>query len=170
MKTNISFLSASLLLCTILLVSCSEKKTQVTIFDGELQWPSVLNSQIMVGTNPDGSVAIWAPFFQTEIDNSLRGITLSMNTSQPGVYSGTYDADTRKWSNSAIGVLYMTIDYDGQPCPKWYARSATVNIQDYDMDAKLISATVEAHMELEGGTDTRNIRLEMQNVNVSGQN
>lgn len=75
----------------------------------------------------------------------------------------------KKWSSDAIGVLTMTVDYDGQPYPRWYARSATVTIHNYDDDAKLISATIEATMVVEESTDTRNIKIEMKNLSVKGE-
>ena len=170
MKRTIAILSSALLWGALLFTSCSsEKKTEVTIYDGETQWPSIMDSHIMVGKTEAGKVEIWAPSFMTEIGNSLRGVTIMIKTSEPGVYSGTYDFTNEKWSNDAIGVLTMTVDYDGQPYPRWYASSATVIIHDYDDDAKLISATIEAIMVMEGSTNTRNIKVEMKNLNVSGQ-
>ena len=63
----------------------------------------------------------------------------------------------------------MTVDYDGKPYPRWYGKSATVTIHSYDDDAKLISATIEAIMFMEGSNNTRNIKIEMRNLNVSGE-
>ena len=98
MKKTISILSTALLLCTSMLLSCSsEKKTEVTVFDGELQWPSIMRAQLAFGTNEAGDVVIWGPMFQTEIDNSLRGIQFLFNTTVPGTYSGIYDASSKKW-------------------------------------------------------------------------
>ena len=97
------------LLCVVFLFgilslsSCTGNKAQVTIYDGELQWPSILYAKIWSGTDNAGDAAIWAPHFQTEIGNSLRGVGFMINTCEPGVYSGVYNAASEKWSNSAIG-------------------------------------------------------------------
>lgn len=170
MKRTIEFLSATLIWAVLLLSSCStEKITEVTIHDGELQWPSIIDSRIMVGKTETGKVEIWAPSFMTEIGNSLRGVTIMVKTSEPGVYSGIYDDNNKQWSNNAIGAITMTVDYDGQPYPRWYGKSATVTIHSYDDDAKLISATIEAIMVMERSNNTRNLKIEMRNVNVSGE-
>lgn len=170
MKRIIAFLSTAFLWGALLFTSCSsEMKTEVTIYDGETEWPSIMDTHIMVGNTEAGKVDIWAPSFMTEIGNSLRGVTIMIKTSEPGVYTGTYDFTNEKWSNDAIGVLTMTVDYDGQAYPRWYASSATVTIYDYDDDAKLITATIEAIMVEEGTTNTRNIKVEMKNLDVSGQ-
>ncbi len=170
MKRTINFLCAVFIGASLLLTSCSSGKiTEVTIHDGELQWPSIIDSRIMVGKSETGKVEIWGPSFMTEIGNSLRGVSVMINTSEPGVYSGIYDDTSEQWSNNAIGFITMTVDYDGKPYPRWYGKSATVTIHSYDDDAKLISATIEAIMFMEGSNNTRNIKIEMRNLNVSGE-
>ena len=109
-------------------------------------------------------MALWHVFFQTEIDNSYRTIALTMLTSKPGTYSGVYDEDSEKWSNDAIAFVQLTIDYDGQPCPEWLGKTATVTIREYDKKTRELSATLEAEVVKKGTTETRNIKVEMDHL------
>ena len=169
MKKTIAILSAVLLLGTCLLLSCSnKKKAEVMIYDGELQWSSIMSSRIMVGSSPEGIPQIWGPLFQTEIGNSLRTLSFQIFTSEPGVYSGYYDASTGKWSTNIIGFISLAVDYDGTPYPNWYGQSATVTIQSFDKRSKQINATLEAVIVMEGTSNSRNLRVDFHNVVLNG--
>ena len=92
-----------------------------------------------------------------------------INTCEPGVYSGVYDATSEKWSTDAILFVTLNVDYDGVPYPTWRGQSATITIHSYDKRAKRIDATLEAVMLMDGSTNTRTIRVDMQNMTVVGQ-
>lgn len=172
MNRTIAILSTAFMWSALLFTSCSSssvKITEITIFDGETQWPSITDSRIMVEETEAGKVGVWAPSLMTEIGNSLRGFSIMIKTTEPGVYSGTYDFTNKKWSSDAIGVLTMTIDFDGEAYPRWWGKSATVTIHSYDEDAKLINATIEATMLMEESTETRDIKIEMKNLSVKGE-
>lgn len=89
-----------------------------------------------------------------------------MSTSEPGTYSGVYDANTEKWSNNAINHVRLTVDYDGQPYPVWNGQSATVTIHKYDKKTKAMSATLEADVVKEGTKETRHIKVKMENLRL----
>jgi hypothetical protein len=128
-----------------------------------------MKAQLASGTNEAGDVVIWGPMFQTEIDNSLRGIQFLFNTTEPGTYSGIYDAAKEKWSNSAISVVTMTIDYDGQPYPRWYGHTANLTIHNFDKKTNIIDATIEALMVMEGTSNSHNIKVDFRNYKVKGE-
>ena len=167
MKKNTVFCIA-FLLGVLMAASCSSN-SQVSVYDGELQWPSIASARITSGTNANGDVGIWAPFLQTEIGNSLRGISFMINTCEPGTYSGVYNAATEKWSTPAITYITMNVDYDGAPYPTWRGQSATLTIHSYNKSTKRIDATLDAVMLMDGSSNTRNIRVEMTSMNVIGK-
>ena len=137
------------------------------IYGGELQWSSIPYAHIMSAVDDNGDY-FWSPHFQTEIGNSLRGVSFFILTSNPGVYSGVFDARSEKWSTPIISHITMNLDYDGVPYPTWRGQSATVTIHKFDRRSKRIDATIEAVMKMDGSTDTRNIRVEMHNLDVTG--
>ena len=164
MKHTFSILGSALLLCAILMTSCSsDKKGSAIIYDGKSQW-SDWTCQSAFGETEEGDLALWHVFFQTEIDNSYRTIALTMLTSKPGTYSGVYDENSEKWSNDAIAFVQLTIDYDGQPYPEWLGKTATVTIREYDKKTRELSATLEAEVVKKGTTETRNIKVEMDHL------
>ena len=165
MKRTFVFFSVALI-GVFLLISCSEK-SKVTIFDGELTWPSILNNECWNATDNDGNVVMWAPHFQTEIGNSLRGVLFNIYTCEPGVYSATYDAKTDKWSTDIIKIVKLTVDYDGKMYPNWNGQSATITIHSYDKETKTIDATLEAIVVMEGSTNSRKIMINMQNYKIA---
>ena len=111
-------------------------------------------------------MAIWQVVFQTEIGNSYRTVGIIMLTSQPGTYTGVYDESTKKWSNDAISNLRLTVDYNGQPYPEWKGKYATVTINSYNKRTKALSATIDAVVEMEGTSSTRNIKIKMDNLHL----
>lgn len=166
MKRTFYLLSMALLLSACLFSSCSsDKKGTATIFDGETQWTN-WGYTFARGETSDGDLALWQVSFVTEIGNSYRTLSLTMTNGQPGTYSGVWDANTEKWSNSAISYLRLTVDYDGQPYPEWIGQSATITIYNYDKETKALSATIEAIVAKKGTSDTRNIRVEMDNLHL----
>ena len=165
MKRTFVLLSVALL-GAISLSSCSEKG-KVTVFDGELTWPSIKTNECWNGTDNDGNIVMWAPSFYTEVGNSLRGVVFSIWTCEPGVYSGIYDTKTEKWSTDMIKTVYMTVDYDGKAYPKWNGQSATITIHSYDKKTKTINATLEAIVVMEGSTNSRKILVDMQNIKIA---
>lgn len=169
MKKTFSILGSALLCCALLMTSCFNKKTQITIYDGEIEWPSIMNSRMMTGHSEDGTPAAWAPFFQTEIGNTLRTLGFSVFTCEEGTYSAVYDPATQKWSNPVIGSVTLNVDYDGMAYPTWYGRSATVTIHRLDKKAKRLDATFEAVVMKDGTTETRNIKVNVKNLDVSGK-
>jgi len=170
MKKTFALLGSALLLCAFLMTSCSlGQKAQVMIDDGELQWPSIMSSRIMAGHSEDGTQSLWGPFFQTEVGNSLRTLGFSIFTCQPGTYSSVYDSVTQKWSNPLIGHVSLNVDYDGIAYPTWRGQSATLTIHRFNKRAKRLDATFEAVVMKDGTTETRNIKVEMRNLDVSGK-
>lgn len=166
MKRTIIIVSVAFLLSVFLLSSCSfDKKGTATIYDGETQWNNWAYNFARGETN-DGDLALWTIFFYTEIGNSLRTISLSMNTSESGTYSGLYDSNSGVWSNNAISLVKLTLDYDGQAYPAWYGQSATITIHGYNKETKAMSATLEAVVAMEGTSNTRNIRVKMDNLHL----
>ena len=165
MKRTFVFFSVALL-GAFLLSSCSEK-SKVTIFDGELTWPSIMRGECWNATDNDGNVVFWAPHFQTEIGNSLRGLMVNIYTCEPGEYSGIYDAKTDKWSTDIIKTVYLTVDYDGKAYPTWKGQSATITIHSYDKKTKTIDATLEAIVVMEGSTNSRKILVDLQNYKIA---
>lgn len=168
MKKTFSTLGSALLLCAILMTSCSNQKEQITIYDGEIEWPSFTNSSVMVGSTPEGVPTAWAPFFQTQVDNSLRSLGFSVFTCEPGTYAAVFDTATQKWSNPIIGHATLNVDYDGIPYPTWHGQTATVTIHRFNKKAKRLDATFEAVVLKDGTTETRNIKVDMKNLDVSG--
>ena len=63
----------------------------------------------------------------------------------------------------------MNIDYDGVPYPGWNGRSATITIHSFDKRSNRIDATLEAVMVKKGTTETRNLRVELHNVDLTSQ-
>lgn len=167
MKRTISVLSVALFLGALLITSCSseEKKGTATIYDGEIQWSNWSYTFVRGETN-DGDLAMWQISFATEIGNSYRTISLTMNTSELGTYSCVYDANSEKWSSNAVSYLRLTVDYDGQPYPEWNGQSATITIHNYDKETKAMSATIEAIVVKKGTSDTRNVKVEMENLHL----
>lgn len=166
MKRTFFLLSMALLLSACLFSSCSsEEKGTATIYDGETQW-SNWSYTFARGETSSGDLGIWQVCFISEIGNSYRTLSLTMTNSQPGTYSGVYDANTEKWSNSAISYLRLTVDYDGQPYPEWIGQSATITIHKYDKETKAMSATIEAIVVKKGTSDTRNVKVEMENLHL----
>jgi len=159
------------LYCTILLgaflfLSFSlDKNGTAEIHDGETRWSNVAYS-FARGETSDEDLALWSVFFYTEIGNSLRTISLTMNTAEPGTYYGVYDESSGVWSNNAIGYTRLTVDYDGQPYPVWYGSKATVTIYEYNKTTKGMTAKLEAEVVLEGTTNTRTIKVEMDNLKL----
>ena len=138
MKKSISIFSLALLFGAFLFGSCSfDKKGTATIYDGETQW-SNWDYNFDTGETEEGDLSWWNVYFYTEIGNSFRTLALTMNTSEPGTYSGVYDASSEKWSNNAINHVRLTVDYDGQPYPEWDGQSATVTIHKYDKKTKVV--------------------------------
>lgn len=165
-KLGLSLLS--LLLGVFVFTSCSfGKKAQVTIHDGEMQWPDGMFVNGMSATNSDGSIAIWAPFFSVEVGNSLRSLGLSFKTTEPGTYSGVYDPANQKWSNDAFVLVKLNLDYDGIAYPTWWGQSATFTIHSYDKRSKRISATLEAIVVKEGTSESRNIRVDFKDLKIN---
>lgn len=171
MKKTFAILgSAVLLLFAFLMTSCSlGQKAKVVIDDGEIQWPSIKDNRIMTGHSEDGTPAMWGPFFQTEVCNSLRSLGFSVFTCEPGTYSSVYDPATQKWSDPVIGHVSLNVDYDGIAYPTWHGRSAVVTIHRFNKRAKRLDATFEAVVMKEGTTETRNIKVEVTNLDVSGK-
>lgn len=168
MKKTFAILGSAVLLCAFLMTSCSlGQKSQVMIDDGELQWPDGVFVNGMSVHNSDGSVAIWAPFFCVEVDNSLRSLGLSFNTTEPGTYSGVYDLASQKWSNNAIVLVKLNLDYDGVAYPTWWGQSATFTIHSYDKRSKRISATLDAVVVKEGTSESRNIRVNFKDLKIN---
>ena len=164
MKKSKLLLCIAFLLGAFLLSSCSsDNKGAATVYDGKSQW-SDWTCQSAFGETEEGDLALWHVFFQTEIDNSYRTITLTMLTSNPGTYSGVYDENSEKWSNDAIGFVRLTIDYDGQTSPEWLGKTATLTIHEYDKKTRELSATLEAEVVKKGTTETRNIKVEMDHL------
>ena len=123
-----------------------------------------------IGIGSDaGEIAIWAPHFMTEIGNSLRGVSFMVMTCEPGIYSGVFNASSETWSTPAIQFITMNLDYDGTPYPTWRGQSATLTIHSYNKRTKRINATLDAVMRMDGSSNTRNIRVDMQNMNVEGK-
>ena len=81
-------------------------------------------------------MGLWHVYFYTEIGNSFRTLALTMNTSEPGTYSGIFDANSEKCSNNAINYLRLTVDYDGQAYPEWEGKSATVTFTNMTKKTK----------------------------------
>ena len=169
MKKSISIFSLALLFGAFLFGSCSfDKKGTATIYDGETQWSNWAYN-FGTGETEEGDLALWHVYFYTEIGNSFRTLSLTMNTSEPGTYSGVYDANTEKWSNNAINYVRLTVDYDGQKCPEWDGQSATVTIHKYDKKTKAMSATLEADVVKTGTNETRHIKVDMGRLHLVGQ-
>lgn len=168
MKKTFALLGSALLLCAFLMTSCGGPRAQVTVYDGEIQWPTMYYN-VMVGLSEDGTPALWCPIIQSQVGNSSRTMSFSVMTCEPGTYSGVYDAANEKWSNPAIANVRLNVDYDGVPYPTWYGQSATVTIHRYNKRAKLLDATLEAVVMKEGTTETRSIRVDVRYLNVSGK-
>lgn len=169
MKKSISFFGLALLLGAFLVSSCSfDKKGTATIYDGETQW-SDWAYKYGTGETNEGDLVLWHVYFYTEIGNSYRTLALTMNTSEPGTYSGTFDANSEKWSNDAINYVRLTVDYDGQPYPEWEGKSATVTIHKYNKETKGMTATLEAVVVKKGTSETRNIKVDMDNLHLVGK-
>lgn len=162
MKKTSVFLCVTILLC--LLVSSCSSNTYTVVNDGEETWQPDVHNETMVATDENGDVAFWSPFLQTIIGNSVRGVSFTIHTCEPGIYSGTFDTENQKWSTDAISYLRMTIDYDGTMYPEWYGQSATLTIHKYNKLSKKINATLEAVVVKSGTTETRNIKVEMKNL------
>lgn len=170
MKKTFAFLGSAVFLCAFLMTSCSlGQKAQVMIDDGEIQWPSIVNSNVMVGRSEDGTPALWAPIMQTAVGNSFRTLGFSVFTCEPGTYSSVYDPATQKWSDPVIGSVSLNVDYDGIAYPTWYGRSAVVTIHRFNKRTKRLDATFEAVVVKEGTTESRNIKVEVTNLDVSGR-
>lgn len=174
MKRTICNLSMSvaLLLCVFISSPFSSpssswpwKKGTATIFDGETQWNNWSYTFARGETN-DGDLALWQVVFMTEIGNSYRTVGITMLTSQPGTYTGVFDENTEKWSNNAISYLRLTVDYNGQPYPVWKGKYATVTINKYNKRTKAMSATIDAVVVMEGTSNTRNIKIKMDNLHL----
>ena len=166
MKRSIYLLSVALLLSVYLFSSCSsDEKGTATIYDGETQW-SNWSYTFARGETSNGDLALWQVNFVTEIGNSYRTVSVTMKNSLPGTYSGVYDANSKKWSNDAISYVRLTVDYDGRAYPEWNGQSATITIHNYDKKTKAMSATIEAIVVKKGTSDTRNIRVEMDNLHL----
>ena len=169
MKKTISFFGLALLLGARLLGSCSfDKKGTATIHDGETQWNNWAYKYGTGETN-EGDLVLWHVYFYTEIENSYRTLALTMNTAEPGTYSGTFDAESEKWSNNAIDYVRLTVDYDGQPYPEWEGKSATVTIHNYDKKTKAMTATLDADVVKKGTNETRHIKVDMDHLHLIGQ-
>lgn len=168
MKKTFSILGSALLLCAILMTSCSNQKEQITIYDGEIEWPSNTLVNVMVGSTPDGVPTVWCPILQTQVENSFRTMGFSVFTCEEGTYTSVYDPATQKWSNPIIGSATLNVDYDGIAYPTWRGQSATVTIHRFNKRAKRIDATFEAIVMKDGTTETRNIKVDVKNLNVSG--
>ncbi|MBO7628775.1 MAG: hypothetical protein J6S87_02365 [Bacteroidales bacterium] len=169
MKKSISIFGLALLLGAFLLGSCSfDKKGTATIYDGETQWENWTYT-FATGETPEGDLALWQINFATEIGNSYRTLSLTMYTAEPGTYSGVFDENSGKWSDSAIYWIRLTLDYDGQPYPEWEGKSATVTIHNYDKKTKAMTATLEAVVVKKGTNETRNIKVEMDNLHLVGK-
>lgn len=164
-----ALLCAVALLGALLFSSCNTGGSVITVYDGELQWSTLPYARISNATDNDGNVVIWAPHLMTEIGNSLRGVNFMITTCEPGTYSGVYDAASEKWTTSAIQYITLNVDYDGTPYPTWRGQSATLTIQSYNRRTKRINATLDAIVLMDGSSNTRNIRIEMQNMNVEGR-
>lgn len=169
MKKTFAVLGSALLLCAILMTSCFNQESKVTVYDGEIEWPSFTNSRVLTGSTPEGVPAAWCPFFQTQVGNSLRTLGFSVFTCEEGTYSALYDPATQKWSNPIIGHATLNVDYDGVPYPTWNGQSATVTIHRFNKRAKRLDATFEAIVVKEGTTETRNIKVDVKNLDVSGK-
>lgn len=168
MKKTFAIFGSALLLCAFLMTSCDNQKAQVTIHDGEIQWPSMFYN-IMVGLSEDGTPGLWCPIIQSQVGNSSRTMSFTVMTCEPGTYSGVYDAATQKWSNPAITNVRLNVDYDGVPYPTWHGQSATVTIHRFNKRTKRIDATLDAVVVKDGTTETRNVKVEVTNLDVSGR-
>lgn len=164
-----AFLCATLLFGILFFSSCTDGKSVVSVYDGELEWSTLPYARISTGKNDAGEIAIWAPHFMTEIGNSLRGVSFMVMTCEPGIYSGVFNASSETWSTPAIQFITMNLDYDGTPYPTWRGQSATLTIHSYNKRTKRINATLDAVMRMDGSSNTRNIRVDMQNMNVEGK-
>ena len=169
MKKTFAILGSALLLCAILMTSCFNQKSEITIYDGEIEWPSNTMANVMVGSTPEGVPAAWCPILQTEVGNSFRTLGFSVFTCEEGTYSAVYDPSTQKWSNPIIGSATLNVDYDGVPYPTWRGQSATVTIHRFNKRTKRLDATFEAIVMKEGTTETRNIKVDVKNLDVSGK-
>ena len=161
MKKTPVFFSVIFLFC-VLFSSCSSNP--YTVDDEEETWqPDVLN-ETMVATDENGDVAFWSPIIQTIIGNSVRGVSFTIHTCEPGMYSGSFDTENQKWSTDAISYLRMTIDYDGKMYPEWYGKWAVLTIHKYNKSSKKINATLDAILIKTGTTEMRKIKVEMKNL------
>lgn len=165
MKKTFALFCTVLLGASLLLSCSSDKKGTAVIYDGETQWTNWAYN-FGRGETSDGDLALWHVYFYTEIGNSLRTITLTMNTAEPGTYYGVFDESSGVWSNNAINYIRLTVDYDGKPCPVWRGKTATVTIYKYNKTTKGMTAKLEAEVVLEGTTDTRTIKVEMDNLHL----
>lgn len=169
MKKTFAIIGSALILCALLMTSCSKQKAQIVVDDGEIVWPSIMMSNVMLGSTPEGVPTLWGPILQTEVGNTLRSLSFSIFTCEEGTYSAVYDVASQKWSNPVIGNVSLNVDYDGMAYPTWYGRSAIITIHRFDKRAKQLDATFEAVVMKEGTTETRNIRVDVKNLNVSGK-
>ena len=168
MKKTFSFFSLVLFFSAIT-INASAQKSQVTVFDGEMTWSSFLYANVMVANDAKGNPALWGPIFQTQIGNSLRSVSFSVLTCEPGVYSATFNAATQKWSSPVIGSVILNVDYDGKAYPTWRGQSATVTIHKYNKRKKRIDATLNAVVVMDGTNNTRTIQIVMKDLDVSGK-
>lgn len=169
MEKTFAILGSTLFCCVLLLTSCFNQKSQMIIYDGEVEWPSNTLVNVMVGSTPEGVPAMWCPILQAQVGNSFRTMGFSVFTCEEGTYSAVYDAASQKWSNPVIGNVSLNVDYDGMAYPTWYGQSATVTIHRFDKKAKRLDATLQAVVMKEGTTETRNIRVDVKNLNVKGK-
>ena len=167
MKRTIFISCVALFLGALLMTSCfsEEKKGTATIYDGEIQW-SNWSYTFARGETSEGDLALWQVSFVTEIGNSYRTFSLTMNKSEPGTYSCVYDENSETWSSNSVSYLRLTVDYDGQPYPEWNGQLATITIHNYDKKTKAMSASIEAIVVKKGTSDTRNVKVEMENLHL----
>ena len=169
MKRSILIFNLTLLLDAFLFGSCSfDKKVIATINDGEMQWSNWAYNYAIAKTE-EGTLALWHVFFYTEIENSFRTISLTMNTREPGTYSRVFDSNSEKWSNNAIISVRWTVDYDSRPYHEWDVKSATVTIHNYNKKTKAMTATLDADVVNKDTDETRHIKVDMDHLYLVGQ-
>ena len=168
MKKTFTIIGLALLL-SFITINASAQKNQVTVFDGEMTWSSFSYANVMVANDDKGNPVLWAPILQTQIGNSLRSVSFSVLTCEPGVYSATFNAATQKWSSPVIVNVILNVDYDGELYPTWRGQSATLTIHKYNKKKRRIDATLNAVVVMDGTNKTRTIKIVMEDLDVSGK-
>ena len=168
MKKTLSIF-ALMFLFSVITINASAQKSQVTVFDGEMYWPSFTFSKVIAVNDTQGNIVLWAAILQTQIGNSSRTVSFSTRACAPGAYSAIYNPSTQQWSNSAIANVVLNVDYDGKAYPTWNGQSATLTINKYNKKKKRIDATLNAVVVMEGTNNTRTIQIVMKDLDVSGK-